>query len=208
MTEVTYEAVAAAAANLEQEGGRATADAVREALGAGSVAAIHRHLSAWRAASATPAEPPKAELPESLLAALGDWARQYAQQAGSGARDALSQSEGDTAALLASVERLEAERDDLRDTIDSLTAELRNARHIASEALVGKAKDQLAIDGKDRQIADLRNQIERNVAEAATQSDALLAVQMELVGATTARDNFEAEIRDLRAQLDARRTRG
>lgn len=83
-------------------------------------------------------------------------------------------------------------------------AELRNARSIATDALVGKAKDQLAIEGKDAQLADLRAQIERNVAAAAALSDARLTAEMELVGAVTARDNYAVEIKELRAKLAAR----
>jgi chromosome segregation ATPase len=71
------------------------------------------------------------------------------------------------------------------------------------EALVSKAKDQLAIEGKDRQIEQLRGQLERSVAESAAVSDARLAAEMELVGATTARDSLANESRDLRTQLDA-----
>jgi hypothetical protein len=89
------------------------------------------------------------------------------------------------------------------EDIARLTAELRNARQVATDALVGKAKDQLNIEGKDSQLANLRLQIERNVAASAAESDARLAAEMELIGAVTARDNFAAEIRELRAQLDA-----
>ena len=56
-----------------------------------------------------------------------------------------------------------------------------NARHIATDALVGKAKDQLAIEGKDSQLADLRAQIERNVAAAAALSDARLNAEIQKV---------------------------
>ena len=73
------------------------------------------------------------------------------------------------------------------------------------EALVGKAKDQLAIEGKDAQLADLRSQMEKNVTSTATLSDARLAAEMELVGAKTARDSLEAENKDLRAQISALR---
>jgi hypothetical protein len=59
----------------------------------------------------------------------------------------------------------------------------------AMDALVGKAKDQLAIEGKDDQLANLRLQIERNVAALAAESDARLAAEMELIGAVTARNN-------------------
>jgi len=124
----------------------------------------------------------KAEIPAALAGALRDWAEQYAHESGAPVRAAL------------------AERD---EAVERLTSELRNAKHVASEALVGKAKDQLAIDGKDAQIADLRAQLERSMAATAAESDTRLKAQMELVGATTARDNFAAEIKDLRAQLDA-----
>ena len=94
-----------------------------------------------------------------------------------------------------------AERD---EEIERLNAELRNAKQVAMDALVGKAKDQLAIEGKDAQLADLRAQIERNVAATAALSDARLAAEMELVGAVTARDNYAAEIKELRARLASR----
>lgn len=222
--EVTFDEVAAAAARLQNDGEPITIEAVREVLDAGSTNAIHKHLTLWRIHHAEPAEPPKAALPPSLLAALGDWAKDYAEEAGSGARDELARTESDMEALLESGEQLEAERDDLLDEvsnltiardqalatiaeraedIERLTAELRDARRIATDALVGKAKDQLAIEGKDSQLADLRAQMERNVATSASQSDARLSAEMELVGATTARDNFAAEAKDLRARLDA-----
>jgi chromosome segregation ATPase len=95
-----------------------------------------------------------------------------------------------------------ADRD---EEIERLNAELRNAKQVAMEALVGKAKDQLAIEGKDAQLADLRSQIEKNVTATATLSDARLAAEMELVGAKTARDSLDAENKDLRAQIAALR---
>jgi len=146
---------------------------------------------------------------------------------GAGMRDALARIETDMNSLLAAGDELEAERDGLRkelteariareqaqsianesfEEIERLTAELRDARQVAAEALVGKAKDQLAIDGKDAQLADLRQQLERNVAATAAESDARLRAQMELVGATTERDNMAAELQDVRARLDTSRT--
>ncbi|MFX1680307.1 hypothetical protein PV762_13800 [Mitsuaria sp. CC2] len=139
-------------------------------------------------------------------------------------RDSLARTETDLAALLHLNERAESERDELQSHLDQvaaardealshvaerdasierLTVELRHARDIASDALVGKAKDQLAIAGKDAQLVDLRQQLERQVATSAAESDKRLAAEMELVGATTARDNFASEIADLRARLDA-----
>ncbi|WP_343629978.1 hypothetical protein [Roseateles sp.] len=169
---------------------------------------------------------PGVEVPEALIAALGDWARQVMESASAPLRDSLSRTEDELASARQSHQQSESERDALnsqlaqiteqRDqalsklaereaAIERLTVELRHARDIASDALVGKAKDQLAIAGKDSQLADLRKQLERQVATSAAESDARLAAEMELVGATTARDNFAAEIAALRAQLDAGR---
>jgi len=128
------------------------------------------------------------EMPEAVASALGQWVQQVAEQTAAPAREARD------LALAASSE-LEAE-------VERLNTELRDARKVAADALVSKAKDQLAIDGKDRQLAELRAQLERNVAAQATESDARLAAEMELVGAATARDNFESELKTLRGQLD------
>lgn len=139
---------------------------------------------------------PKLEIPETVMAALGDWVRQAAQEVGSPLRAEIDGLRAQLAAAQATLEENE-------DQIARLNGELRNARNIAADALVGKAKDQLAIEGKDAQIADLRGQLERSVAISATLSDAKLAAEMELVGATTARDNYLAEAGELRTQLEA-----
>lgn len=219
---VTFDEVAAAANSLQNEGKPVDIEAVCNLLGTASFSTIHPHLTEWRASLARPALP-KVELPESVVAALGSWVRQFAEEAGAGPRDALAQSERDLQALLKSGGQIEGERDDLlvqiagvtaeRDQalataaergerIERLTAELRDARQVATNALVGKAKDQLEIEGKQTQLAALRAEIVRNVAASAAESDARLAAEMELIGAVTARDNFAAEIRELRAQLD------
>lgn len=217
-----YDEVAAVADNLASENRPVTLDAVREALGDASPNIIGRHLGAWRAAHADKAEPPRAAMPESLVAELARWAQQFAEEAGAGTREALAQARRDMDDVLAAGEQLEAERDSLVDEVASATAareqaaavaaerneeierlnaELRNARQVAMDALVGKAKDQLAIEGKDAQLADLRAQIERNVTASAAESDARLRAEMELIGATTARDSLAAEVKDLQAQL-------
>ena len=219
---VTFDEVAAAADSLANDGKPVTLEAVRDALGDVSPNLIGRHLGAWRAARSDAVEPPRAEMPESLVADLARWAQQFADEAGAGTRDALAQTRRDMEDVLAAGEALEAERDTLVDEVASasaardqaaaaaaerseeierLNAELRNARQVAMDALVGKAKDQLAIEGKDAQLADLRAQIERNVAASAAESDARLRAEMELVGATTVRDSLAAEVKDLQAQL-------
>ena len=159
------------------------------------------------------AAPPKAEMPPALLAELSAWAQQYAHHAGAGLRDALATADSEKLALQADLDEAQAARDHAQsmaeerdEEIQRLTAELRNARQIATDALVGKAKDQLAIDGKDAQLADLRQQLERNVTATAAESDARLQAQMDLIGATTERDNLMGELKDLQAKLDTSRT--
>jgi hypothetical protein len=231
--EITFDEVAAAAQRLASNGQPVHLGTLRQALGATapglSPSSIHKHLADWRAGQARPAAevaPGPAAIPDAVTTALGHWARQLAEDAAAPLRDSLAQTEGDLASLLQSNDQAEAERDEAgaqlatltanheqalvgqaeRDaSIERLTIELRHARAIASDALVGKAKDQLAIEGKDGQLAELRRQLERQVAMSAAESDARLAAEMELVGAVTARDNFAAELAELRAQLDARR---
>lgn len=151
------------------------------------------------------------EIPETIVTALGDWVRQAAEDASAGPRESLARSEGELEATRAELADASAARDSAQarvterdEEIEQLMAELRNARSIATDALVGKAKDSLAIEGKDAQLADLRAQIERNVAAQAALSDARLTAEMELVGAVTARDNYAAEIKELRTRLAAR----
>jgi chromosome segregation ATPase len=139
---------------------------------------------------------PQLDIPASVTAALAGWVQQAAHDVGSPLRAEIDDLRAQLATAHATLEENE-------DQITRLNGELRNARNIAADALVGKAKDQLAIEGKDAQIADLRGQLERSVAIAATLSDAKLAAEMELVGATTARDNYLAEAGELRAQLES-----
>lgn len=221
--EVIYEEVEAAAISLQNDGEPVTIDAVREALGKGSPNTIQKHLTEWRASNAKQAEAPKAEIPESILSDLQNWAQKFADEAGA-ARNALAESQSDMDSLLKASEELETEREDLlaqiatltaardqaqtlaaerADEIERLNTELADARQVAMDALVSKAKDQLAIDGKDAQLAELRTQLERNVTASAADSDARLAAEMELVGAVTARDSLATEVKDLRAQLAA-----
>jgi len=221
-----FEDVAAAAGKLQDGGTPVTIDTVRDALGGGSVSAISRHLADWRAANDKPSEPPRAELPPNLVAELARWAQQFAEEAGTGTREALARHEEELESLREAGDALEAERDELQalrdeltaardealatvaerdEEIERLNAELRNAKQVAMDALVGKAKDQLAIEGKDAQLAELRGQIEKSVTQTAALSDARLAAEMELVGAKTARDSLEAENKDLRVQIAALR---
>jgi chromosome segregation ATPase len=121
----------------------------------------------------------KLEIPDAIATALGDWVRQMADEASAGPRAAQARSEEELQAARDELSSVSAARDQAQalaaernEEIEQLMAELRNARSIATDALVGKAKDQLAIEGKDAQPADLRAQIERNVAATAALSDA------------------------------------
>lgn len=225
--EIPFDEVAAAAQDLIRRGLPVTIGHLRESLPTASALSIHKHLGAWRAGQAKPAVAHTVEVPDAIKAALESWAQQLVQDAAAPLRETLSHADDDLASLLAFNAQAETERDDMgtqlaeitagheqalaklaeRDAaIGRLTVEVRHARDIASNALVGKAKDQLAIDGKDAQIVELRREIERLIAVSAAASDARLSAEMELVGAVTGRDNFAAEIAELRAQLDSRHT--
>jgi hypothetical protein len=219
--DVTFDEVAAAAASLQGDGEPVTVEAVRDHLNAGSPSTIYRHLTLWRANNVQQPGTPPPQIPEAILADLGRWVQQYAEESGAGPRANLAQAESDLEALRESGEQLEAERDGLREELDQalatladrdeaierLNAELRNARQVAMDALVNKAKDQLAIDGKDNQLAALRAEIERNVAAQASESDARLKAEMELIGAVTMRDSLAAEVKEVRAQLEKARAK-
>lgn len=225
-SEISFAEVAASAERLKSEGLPVTVVALHGAHPGASLPSIHAHLSAWRSSQAQPLQEPKAAIPDAILAGLGDWAHQFSEEKVATLRAVQLQTERDVASLLQMIEEKSAELGELRDQLSSLTqeheqakanldereahigrltVEVRHARDLASDALVGRAKNQLAIDGKDAQIADLRQQLERSMAASAAASDARLAAEMELVGATTARDGYAAEITDLRAQLDASR---
>lgn len=215
--EISFDDVAAAAGGLQHAGTPVTFDALRAAFPDASPSVLTRQLRAWRAEHEPLAAPAPATLPAALAADLAAWAQQHAEQAGAGPRAAMAQLQDDLDAALAEAGRLEDEvdsatnardaaqaaADERSEEIERLMAELRNARQVAMDALVGKAKDQLAIDGKDAQLADLRGQLERSVSASSAQSDARLAAEMELVGATTARDSLALEVKDLQAQLAA-----
>lgn len=203
--DITFDEVAAAAQGLADEGKPVTVDGLRGALGSASVQAIHQHLTTWRSARTGPDQAPDTELPAALTAALGSWVRQVAEDAAGRVRGRLEQAEADLATLLQSHDQALQRLAEREASVERLTVELHHARDIASDALVGKAKDRLAIEGKDAQLAELRQQLERQVATSAAESDARLAAEMELVGATTARSNLAAEVAELRAQLNARR---
>lgn len=227
MEEITYEQVVAAAQTLQDEGKPLSVGGLRAQLGPVSTLALHQHLTRWRAAQRPPEAAADTSLPPALAAALEDWVQERVEAVAQPLRADVAEAEADLASLLdlqeegdaerlSQSERLTAQAEELERSrallaereaaIERLTMELRHARDIASEALVGKAKDQLAIQGKDAQIAELRRQLESQMAGAASESDARLAAEMELVGATTARDNLAAEVAGLRAQLDALRS--
>ena len=124
-------------------------------------------------------------------------------------RGALARAQAYLAELLRSDDQAESVRDQARafnaeqaEQMEQLTVELCDARCVAAEALVSKAKDHFASDGKEQQINDLRQQLERNVAASAAESNARLAVELELLSAVTARDEFASEIKQLRQELD------
>ena len=159
--EISFDDVAATAGGLQHAGTPVTFDALRAAFPDASPTVLARQLRAWRAEHERLPAPAPATLPAALAADLAAWAQQHAEQAGAGPRAAMAQLQDDLDAALAEAGRLEDEvdsatnardaaqaaADERSEEIERLMAELRNARQVAMDALVGKAKDQLAIDG-------------------------------------------------------------
>ncbi|WP_174874029.1 DNA-binding protein [Vogesella oryzae] len=220
---VSFDDVATVAELLAGDHQPVTLASVCEAIGDAPLTQVQQHLAAWRASRAQAVASPAVTLPAPLADALTAWAQQLVSTASSSLQDTITETNADLAMLCQHSDQLEHARDRLQqqlttvtaardqalatlaecDTqIERLTLELQHARDLASNALVGKAKDQLAIDGKDTQLAELRRQLERSIATSSAESDARLAAEMELVGAATARDNLALEVRELRAQLE------
>ena len=73
------------------------------------------------------------QLPPSLVAELGKWAAQYAEQANAGTREALAQAGRDMEDLQDANAQVTAERDGLLAEVDSVTAARAQADAVAAE---------------------------------------------------------------------------
>lgn len=179
---VTREQVFETADALVREGQNPTVVAVRTRLGGGSPNTITPLLAEWKAlhehtqAASVPAPP---EPVEAVLRQVWGTAWQEAQSQLEGEREALSQArkeiEKEREAMLGEISRMDSELEAAKDTIREKTSALEEERR-AHEQAASQAREARAlaeerekrITAQDRELQELRGQIEGLRIEAAT----------------------------------------
>lgn len=156
---LTPEQVFQCADQLVSEGKNPTIAALRERLGSGSVTTIHKHLSQWKnrqvQKSAASVAPPS-DYPALLRAIQAEIDR-----AGTLARTPLQEEiaalKNDVGAWTREIERLEDERETLRDQLEQMTSE----RNALEGRLLGRTEE------LSREMSLLRQELEKERKEKA-----------------------------------------
>jgi septal ring factor EnvC (AmiA/AmiB activator) len=207
---ITQSDVNAVADRIQAAGGKPTARAVREALGAGSMATVLKCLQVWQGKQAPHADTPSA-IPPQLERLLAGFVAQEvaaakaaveedlatAQQANG---DLIVESERQAAALTASEAEnaaLRSEGDELRGRLAQLSTELETQRQAAEGLRSEVARQQVRLEGIPRledEVARLQAALdqERSARAAAEQAAAVTGARLE---------NAEGRIADLKARL-------
>lgn len=184
---VSFDQVAAAADSIKAQGGKATARAVREALGSGSMATILKYLQQWTGGQVRQSQAIDDTIDPAIARAISSQIAGKVQEATADATARLADLQNETATVI-----LESERQSVE--IDSLTTELSTLQEQLA-ATTGRAH-QLETDAA-RQAAELA--AERAAAEAARVALARAELRLESV------PRIEAEIVSVRADLAAER---
>ena len=179
---VTREQVFESAEALVREGQNPTVVAVRTRLGGGSPNTITPFLAEWKALNETrqaQSMPSPPEPVETVMRQVWGTAWQQAQAQLEGEREALAgarkEIEREREAMLAEIARidgeLEALREELQEKDEALEEQRRALERSESEAREARAlgaEREKRILAQDRELADLRGQIEGLRIEAAT----------------------------------------
>ena len=183
---ITYDQVAAIAANIKAAGGRPTPRQIRERHGTGSLGTIHRLFQQWETDQAQPER--ALALPPQLQRAILDFIAQEVTAAGADLEARLSDKQTAANDLAAENERLARHIEALDESLADLRAE--------NASLTGKI-EQLGAD-----LVSVRSQAaeERQAAEAARTELARAQVRLESLPA------IEQENERLRRSVDAERT--
>jgi chromosome segregation ATPase len=177
---ITYEQVAATAAEIKAEGRKPTLRTVREVLRQGSMTTIQRHLQRWSEAQpVTPA--PAIELPSDLLAAFRRALEQSVTQAQATLASELAEARAALEAITQEAERTGAE------------LEAEQARAIGLEA--GGVELATKLAGAGERIAGLEGEVkrEREAAEAA---------RVDVAQSRLAGEHHKAECARLQAEVE------
>lgn len=183
---ITYDQVAAIAANIKAAGGRPSPRQIREHHGTGSLGTIHRLFQQWETGQAQPER--ALALPPQLQRAILDFIAQEVTAAGADLEARLSDKQTAAIDLAAENERLARHIEALDESLADLRAE--------NASLTGKI-EQLGAD-----LVSVRSQAaeERQAAEAARTELARAQVRLESLPA------IEQENERLRRSVDAERT--
>jgi len=179
---VTREQVFETADALVREGQNPTVVAVRTRLGGGSPNTITPLLGGWKALNETRQAQDMPQVPEPVEAVMRQvWgaAWQQAQAQLEGEREALSAARKEIAKeraeMLAEIGRMDSEMEAAKDTIrqgtEALEAERRTHEQTKSEACEARAladEREKRISAQDKELQDLRRQVEGLRIEAAT----------------------------------------
>lgn len=119
---ITQEQVSRAAETIRDAGGRPTARAIRERLGAGSMATVLKLFQAWQDAQIRPAEAP-VSLPQTLQRGLLDFVAAEVERSRLELRTDLDIANQTNADLIVECERLGLIVDNLTATLEAVHAE-------------------------------------------------------------------------------------
>ncbi|MEX3969729.1 DNA-binding protein [Paraburkholderia caribensis] len=183
---ITQDQVSRAAEEIRETGGRPTARAIRERLGAGSMATVLKFLQAWQDAQVRPAETP-VTLPQPLQRGLLDFVAAEVERSKTELRAELDVANQTNADLI-----LESERQGLM--IENLTASLERVH--GEKAEMSGRLDQVV---NERDAANHEAAAERQAAESARTELAKALLRLD------AMPRLEKEIEELRGQLAAER---
>lgn len=227
-TSITQEQVSQVADAIQAGGSKPTARAIREQLGAGSMATVLKFLNVWQDKQIRPGDTP-ISLPQGLVKAIADFVSQevssakaalqadlvIAQQANG---DLIAECERQTGTVefqARSLESLQAERAELAGRIGQMESDLAMAkdeaaleRQAAETARTEMAKSLLRLEAMPRLEADIDRlqaelEKERGARVCAEQNAAVLAAKLE--AEITAEKKAESAISDLSKQLDEAR---
>lgn len=180
---ITFEQVAAAANTIKTQGGKATARAVRDVLGSGSMATVLKFLQQWQGGQVRQSSVIDDTLDPTIVRAISNQIATRVQEATAESMTRLVDLQAEADALIVENERQAGE-------LDAQTTELSALQGLYAE-LTGRAQ-QLEADAA-RTAAELV--VERRSTEAARVALAKAELRLEAV------PKIEAEIEKLRAEL-------
>jgi DNA repair exonuclease SbcCD ATPase subunit len=180
---ITFEQVAAAANTIKTQGGKATARAVRDVLGSGSMATVLKFLQQWQGGQVRQSSVIDDTLDPTIVRAISNQIATRVQEATAESMTRLVDLQAEADALIVENERQAGE-------LDAQTTELSALQGLHAE-LTGRAQ-QLETDAA-RTAAELV--VERRSTEAARVALAKAELRLEAV------PKIEAEIEKLRVEL-------